>query len=254
MGISGAAIMSDMPCAQPLTANVQFLPVPVDPETILLQARLCMALRLGCAGLKRFYDGAKSLPENDQAMFPYPRCAKIDSVDVEFKYIECVGGREERKMVFLAKRSDNSELIVVKFTDNYSEAVHRELADAGLAPALHDVQEVSGLQMVVMGYLEKARMWDSRKDRGTQALKDQLELVLEVLKKNGFVHGDLRAPNILVEDDKIFVLDFDWAGKAGEAKYRKIPNPDLPWPEGATLGALITAEHDQYMIRNVLLA
>jgi hypothetical protein len=216
------------------------------------------------AGLKIFYDGAKSLLENDHAMFPFPRRAKIGGVYTEFTYTKCLGGREARTntkclggreartMVFLAKRSDNSEPIVVKFT--YSEAVHRELADAGLAPALHDVQEVSGLQMVVMDYLDEARMRDSRKDRDTPSLRDQLELVLEVLKNKDFVHGDLRAPNILVAGGKILVLDFDWAGKAGEATYRKIPNPDLRWPEGATLGALITAEHDQYMIRNMLLA
>jgi hypothetical protein len=255
MGISGAAIACDEPCSQPLTPNVQFLPVPADPETVLLQARLCMALRVGCAGLKAFYDGAKSLPPlKEHATFPYPRRAKIGGVDIEFTYKKCLVGRAARKMVFLAKRSDNDGPIVVKFTDRYSEAVHRELAHAGLAPALHDIQKVSGLHMVVMDFVGAARMWDSRKDRDTQALKDQLDRVLEVLKSNDFVHGDLRAANILVKDNgEISILDFDWAGKAGEAIYHKIPNPDLRWPRGAELGEPITAEHDQFMIRTVLL-
>jgi Phosphotransferase enzyme family len=254
LGISGAAIACDKPCAQPLTPNVQFLPVPADPDTFLLQARLCMALRLGCAGLKTFYDGAKSLPVNDQATFPYPRRAKIGGVDMECTHMECLGGRAARKMVFLAKRSNNDGRVVVKFTDRYSEAVHRELAHAGLAPALHDVQEVSGLQMVVMDYVGFARTWDSRKDRDIQALKDQLKRVLEVLENNGFVHGDLRAANILVKDTgEISILDFEWAGKAGEVIYHKIPNPDLRWPRGAELGAPITVAHDQFMIRTVLL-
>jgi Protein tyrosine and serine/threonine kinase len=257
MGIAGAALTFEGPCAQPLTPNEQFLPTPADPETILRQGRLCMALRVGCAGLKAFYDGAVSLPKlrNKQSNFPYPHSAKIGGTDVEFEYTECLGGRAARKMVFLAKRSDNDGRIVVKFTDRYSEAVHRELAGAGLAPALHDVQGVSGLQMVVMDYVGNARMWDSRKDRETHALKDQLERVLEVLKNNGFVHGDLRAANILVKDTgEISILDFDWAGKAGETEYKNKLNPNLHWPEGAKLGAPITAAHDRFMIHSVLLA
>jgi RIO1 family len=257
MGVSGAAWAYGAPCAQPLTPNVPFLPVPADKDTLLLQARLCMALRIGCAGLKNFYGGREFAPlKNDQSLFPYPRRAKIGGAEMEFEYTECLGGRVARRMVFLAKRSDNGGPIVVKFTDSYSEDVHKALADAGLAPTLHDIQDVSGLRMVVMDFVDTARMWNNEEHQSKPALTDELERVLEVLERNNFVHGDLRAPNVLVDDDnsKISIVDFDWAGTVGEVTYRKIPNPELSWLRGSELGAPITVEHDQHMIRTVLLA
>ena len=44
------------------------------------------------------------------------------------------------------------------------------------------------------------------------------ELVL-TFHQEGFVHGDLRAANIICKGDQIFLIGFDWAGKAGEASY-----------------------------------
>jgi predicted Ser/Thr protein kinase len=218
MGISGAVWAfdkpCDRPCAQPLTPNVPFLPVTADTDMLLLQARLCMALRIGCAGLKRFYDFAKFLPPSSQALFPYPRRAKFAGAEAEFEYTECLGGSDARKMVFLAKRSDNGDTIIVKFTDSYSEEVHRALATQGLAPTLHDFQNISGLYMVVMDFVNGACMWDNDKHQSKSALRAELERVLRVLEHNNYVHGDLRAPNILVKDNdtKISIVDFDWAG------------------------------------------
>ena len=45
------------------------------------------------------------------------------------------------------------------------------------------------------------------------------------LHEGGFVHGDLRRPNVLVaagKDDtevKVWIIDFDWAGRCGHARY-----------------------------------
>ena len=42
------------------------------------------------------------------------------------------------------------------------------------------------------------------------------------------VHGDLRVQNILVVDDSISILDFDWAGKEGEVRYPQELNTSDP--------------------------
>lgn len=65
-------------------------------------------------------------------------------------------------------------------------------------------------------------------------------------------HGDVRDVNIMVMQDGsgFMLLDFDWAGKIGEAKYpmNVYAGPDLWRPEGACDGELIKAEHDLQMM------
>lgn len=49
--------------------------------------------------------------------------------------------------------------------------------------------------------------------------------IVEELKAGGFVHGDVREPNLILLDEpsvdgrRIQLVDFDRAGKAGEARY-----------------------------------
>ena len=92
-------------------------------------------------------------------------------------------------------------------------------------------------------------MW--RADDQTEVLVNKLRQVLACLDENEFVHGDLRAPNVHVKDEKIYILDFDWAGKEGQAHYPDLLNPTERWPAGAQVGSLITKEHDRFMIDNL---
>ena len=53
---------------------------------------------------------------------------------------------------------------------------------------------------------------------------------MRTLHSNGFVHGDLRAPNILLlKDNTVRILDFDWTGCAGVAKYPDDLNTSVEW-------------------------
>ena len=56
----------------------------------------------------------------------------------------------------------------------------------------------------------------------TPGQRDNLKKILSLFHGEGFVHGDLRGPNILVVDDVVKVIDFNWAGKIGEAWYRSL--------------------------------
>ncbi|KAH7884914.1 hypothetical protein F5I97DRAFT_1779733, partial [Phlebopus sp. FC_14] len=45
---------------------------------------------------------------------------------------------------------------------------------------------------------------------------------IQKLHDEGFVFGDLREPNIMITNDdkpKVQLIDFNWAGKKGEARY-----------------------------------
>ncbi|KDQ07365.1 hypothetical protein BOTBODRAFT_120196, partial [Botryobasidium botryosum FD-172 SS1] len=61
---------------------------------------------------------------------------------------------------------------------------------------------------------------------------ERVEEAMKLLHGNGFVFGDLRAPNILRVDGGAMLIDFDWAGKVGEAKYPLDINFEVNWAEG----------------------
>jgi serine/threonine protein kinase len=75
------------------------------------------------------------------------------------------------------------------------------------------------------------------------------------LHAEGFVHGDVRDANILVDsnslegDVKIHIIDWDWAGHAGEVRYPPgINRFTMERLEGAQTSQLIAKEHDLEMV------
>ncbi|PPR02273.1 hypothetical protein CVT26_011749 [Gymnopilus dilepis] len=97
---------------------------------------------------------------------------------------------------------------------------------------------------------------------GKAQIRSAMDRILGLLREKGLVHGDLRPNNIMVkiclqpeprfvyrEDNKsicIMVIDFDWAGKDGIARYPAIRNPAIPWPGND--GGLIHTQHDSKMV------
>ncbi|KAI0283430.1 hypothetical protein BGY98DRAFT_931218 [Russula aff. rugulosa BPL654] len=58
-----------------------------------------------------------------------------------------------------------------------------------------------------------------------------LEDIDDIVRKfhaEGYVHGDLRPPNFIVNSGRVFLIDFDWGGKEGQATFpRKKLHPIL---------------------------
>ena len=88
---------------------------------------------------------------------------------------------------------------------------------------------------------------------------------VSVLHQHGFVHGDIRPSNVLMQrfaaDDgsggayvRAYLLDFDWAGKVGKARYPNTLSEHVHWPRPARQlrGQLITKRHDLFMLKNLL--
>ena len=127
------------------------------------------------------------------------------------------------------------------------EAVHRMLAEGGLSPLLLGTAHVAGApSAIVMEYLDETSGWTTlhdyvknHQDIPINTRHPRLAKLLETMKSKGVVHGDLRPNNIMCRvqpgvgkegELEIRVIDFDWAGKVGVARYPSVMNPHIPWP------------------------
>lgn len=92
-----------------------------------------------------------------------------------------------------------------------------------------------------------------RKLPSSDVQREQLKNILQLLKAGQFVHGDIRKQNILLlPNDGIKLLDFDWANDDGSAFYPHDLNMNVEWPDGVAPGGKITREHDRKQVASLL--
>ena len=179
--------------------------------------------------------------------------------------------RVAEKLVFAVEPDKSGDkdlgtLLCVKFTRRYSEDAHRFLAQLGYAPRLRAIMRLpGGWIMVVMDYSEYTQLCDPTlqiSDELRHTIMAKVSEIVQQLHDAGFVHGDIRSTNILVDRGtltskdgiKIHFIDFDWAGRQGEAVYPMRVNKVTVWrPEGASDGQPILVEHDVAMVDYLLL-
>ena len=248
VGLSGGAWACGYPCVQPLSSNVPFLAVPQDRNLQQMQVRMCMALRIGFSGLAAWYrDIVPTLLTPDpQAQFPYARTfTDLNGTKIGLRYEGKMEHQVNNNALFRATRLDSNEDVVVKFTPWYGESVHELLAEHDMAPPLFACEHVAGMKMVVMGYCTGS-MWPDSPSKAHMELVKRAE---SLLGEANLVHGDLRKPNILVEGEKIRIIDFDWAGTAGTVKYPICLSTAEDWHENAGVSCPIEHAHDQHMVK-----
>jgi serine/threonine protein kinase len=187
------------------------------------------------------------------------------SIALTFKSRLPVGTRDpKRNLLFLASNASNttsSQQFVVKFIADgrYGIAAHRKLAETRYAPTLFGVAKVEGAHTAyIMEYLSPGDGWETLHEYAkahndvVSRIQTPLDDLLETMRTNGIVHGDLRPNNIMIrhpegkEEPEIKVIDFDWAGFDGAVRYPLRRNEDLPWPGKA--GELIMAGHDRILL------
>ena len=134
-----------------------------------------------------------------------------------------------KKMVFEGKL--NSTTVMVKICKGkYGEAVHRAMAAKDHSPRLIDCLKVTDdTFLVVMEKFDSEMLdvyWKSvlvcEKESKRRTIEQQLRNILSFMRRQRYVHGGLREPNILVSgksEIKLKIVDFNWAGKAGEVEY-----------------------------------
>ncbi len=101
---------------------------------------------------------------------------------------------------------------------------------------------------VVMEYIDGPEV-DLRSGNATHKaiLKDAMDL----LHDKGYVFGDLREPNLLLRENKLYLIDFDWCGKAGEVRYPLDICLDnvMGWHKGVGAYRFMEKVHDTFRMR-----
>jgi len=148
---------------------------------------------------------------------------------------------------------------VIKFSGKpYPVELHKLLAKAQMAPKLFGYQEFSGVHVVVMELLEEAAHFNPK--TADDSLKEKVRAAVKLMHDDGWVHGDLRDANILVKNGKVYLIDFEWAGKpdiVNPPRYPASLNEQI-WTEqvriqkGISPGGCITKGHDDYMLSRLL--
>ena len=223
-------------CIDPLCSPASLLCVPSDPlHCVGKLARIFAAMKEAVCELESYYSSSQRWKKG-----PY-----FSSPDI----LEC-----EKNMglewLYEAERC-SGEKVVVKFVRQYGKEVHECLADAGLAPKLYSCEPLHGgwhaivMEKIVGGTIQAPV---------STAVRDALQKVLQLLDTHRYVHGDLRPQNILLVNDSVSVLDFDWAGKEGIARYPHELNMENDWHHGVKSGGIISNEHDKYEVGKIITA
>ncbi|KAI6014933.1 hypothetical protein EDC04DRAFT_2608919 [Pisolithus marmoratus] len=230
-----------------LRPTIQLLSMPVafnihstDTDNLLVLARHMAAFRKAAQTLKRYYEDLRPtqlLPNMPSPqLFPYPTTytSTVDGTNRQILYQQQL----EHKLVFFGTESTEGSAVVdricVKFVRRYSPGAHEHCASAGCAPALRGFKKIPGGWFMVV-------MDDLSNDYETLAnmsvpvpTKSLIRAKLAGFHKAGFVHGDIRDTNIMVsksDNTQFRIIDFDWAGIAGEVKYPAFLNPEVRRPE-----------------------
>ena len=165
----------------------------------------------------------------------------------------------EDKLVFSAAvNQPGSGECIVKFTCQYSEAAHNYLASHGLTPRIWKRIPIPGSwTAVVMDKSNYEVLYDLELLEAEQdKVKRKVTSIVKTLHEGGFVHGDIRDTNLLIDraslasdDVMVHLIDFDWAGRIGEARYpMEINCTTVRRPTGVEGGELIAEQHDDEMV------
>ena len=122
------------------------------------------------------------------------------------------------------------------------------MALQGHAPALLGHAQLAQDWWLVVEEFIDAIIWDEVIDKPYESLS----AAVHALHAAGYVHGDLRSCNILVFANVVLIVDFEWAGPLGKARYPFFMNhTGLQWPDGAHDGACIAESHDLWWLKQL---
>ncbi|KAJ8481245.1 hypothetical protein ONZ45_g15372 [Pleurotus djamor] len=256
-------------------ANIDFALHPNNDEGITAAARTIAALRRATHRLEAWYPELVR-DHGHQALFPFPSSFHNITNDGDLEHFTYTSN-VPNKRVYFANGSTGRKL-VVKFSSIYSKEAHIKAAQLHLAPKLLGYERHGEWHMIVMedlssNYMNLQAVIDAPlvRNLNLRTIYDHLHARLRRFHEAKYVHGDIRSINILVssqflkglssplplgsmndELDNVagfaLLVDFDWAGLAGEVTYPWNINPEVIRPFDAKIGTRILADHDIQML------
>ncbi|GJJ16183.1 hypothetical protein Clacol_010463 [Clathrus columnatus] len=211
-----------------------------ESKRILRNAQILLALRQAVQELQQFYrQDLATIPVHESGphprLYPYPTSYTDNSGRVEFKYLRSLDG-DMSCVTFLVQvisaegqtKVRVGEEIVVKYVAKYGKEVHEFLASKFHAPELlhygclpdspnfasgegnsKEFGQRDRMSMVVMRYIDAEPSFQL-----SDHCREQLEEILLKLHLEGYVFGDLRNQNILVDNSgSVKLIDFNWCGE-----------------------------------------
>lgn len=76
---------------------------------------------------------------------------------------------------------------------------------------------------------------------------------MAILHEHDLVHGDVQSRNVLVTEKGGMLIDFDWSGPVGVARYpwTSESSSAVDWAPGRECGKKIEKEHDVFMLSSL---
>ena len=231
-------------------------------------ARIFYALRTSLEKLRFYYENLKpaaNLPAPSR-YFPCFTTYLDGGKVVQFKYVGFLEDGFDCTTLRARTCGHPAQDIVVKFVDHYGERAHRLLAEKGLAPSLlyygsprldKKLEPYHSLFMVVMDYIDGDTLAFAKKEKRldektTQSVRSEVQRAIELLHLSGLVFGDLRSPNVMItKANKVKLIDFNWAGEEGQAKYPSLISSDIKWAAGVEALGVIKKDHDITMLNRL---
>ncbi|EIW56441.1 uncharacterized protein TRAVEDRAFT_38414 [Trametes versicolor FP-101664 SS1] len=253
----------------------------LDHAKILRIGRIFWAFKMATERLQKNYVDLRPPEDDTRRFYPLATQYRRGEDTIDFEYIGFLKSPGESCAIFLARECRAPQRkIVVKFVERYGAVAHTLLADKGLAPPLlyfGDIwlsgpeQRGCGIRkMVVMVHVEGQTLLDAmpvtpdgQLGPTPAGVYTAVRRAVDALQAHDppLVHGDIRYINILIAADKegaggsvevrVRIIDFDWAGVAGEVRYPFNLSADIRWPEGASDYAPIMAAHDDEMAEHL---
>ncbi|KAF7321360.1 hypothetical protein MKEN_00656200 [Mycena kentingensis (nom. inval.)] len=214
-----------------------------DPFHNLRLAAFFAAISRAEGKLAKQYDDGKELKEvlASRLIKAIEGCIPVED-DAEAE-LHCIGMVKNQPFLLLFKRGAHT--FIVKFLrGRYGEAHHKAMER--FAPRLHDVvQLMDGWKMVVMDHVDGLSASDPDFIPTSDHL-DQLDQLGDALAAKGIVHGDLRDANIMVSDESLRLVDWDWSGQAEVDRYPIVElSPEASRSPDAIGGCIMRVDHDK---------
>jgi hypothetical protein len=239
--IHGAVYVESKVLVDELCAPLSLLP---DPDNRGATIRLVAALRAITIAVDALIDHHTSMHHTfDKSQLSFPCLRHFTGLtDSAFDIIYT---HQLTRRVYRGQDSTGRQVIIKFSPIGCCLRAHTLLADHNLAPSVFAIDESLRpfWHVTLMAWVDAEPHCNLRQS----STSNQLRSALQLLHREGLVHGDLRAPNILLgRDGRLRLIDFEFAGVDGTAVYPALLNPNIAWPLGVRDGAVLKAEHDAF--------